>query len=239
MTELINLNNEQKYTSLYLVEQINIYRKEEGGNDLHHSDFLKKIRLEFEEEVNEGKISSVDYKDKKGEMRKSYELTFEQSLQILMSESKTVRKRVIEVLKKQQETIKNLTPVFKVPQTFKEALLLAVEQQEIIEKQEQLLLEQKPKVEFYDQVADTTRSFDMREVSAMLQLPYGRNKLFAELRNREILMDDNMPYRTYIDKGYFVVVETKWLNTKTETYMAEKQTRVTQKGLEYLQKKLK
>ncbi len=137
MTDLINLNNEQKFTSLYLVEQINIYRKEEGSNDLFHSDFLKKIEREFNEEIGEGKISPTSYTDKSNRQSKCYELTFEQSLQILMSESKTVRKRVVEVLKKQQETIKNLTPVFKIPQTFKEALLLAVEQQEIIEKQEE------------------------------------------------------------------------------------------------------
>ncbi len=244
MTELINLNNEQKFTSLYLVELINIYREEEsktGGiyKELLHKNLLVKIESEFEEEISELKIQPTSYIDKSNRQSKCYELTFEQSLQILMSESKIVRKGVIEVLKKQQETIKNLTPVFKIPQTLKEALLFAAEQQDVIEKQEQLLLEQKPKVEFYDQVADTTRSFDMREVSAMLKLPYGRNKLFAELRTLGILMNDNLPYRNHIDNGNFIVVETNWLNPKTQNYIAEKQTRVTQKGLNYLQKKLK
>ncbi len=52
-------------TSLELVEQINIFRKEEGKSDLKHYDFLKIIRDEFEEEINGGEISSVEYKDKK------------------------------------------------------------------------------------------------------------------------------------------------------------------------------
>jgi len=49
-----------------------------------------------------------------------------------MSESKTVRKQVVQVLKSQHEQINKI----QVPTTFKEALLLAVEQQEKIEQLE-------------------------------------------------------------------------------------------------------
>jgi anti-repressor protein len=112
------------------------------------------------------------------------------------------------------------------------------EQKAKLEAQQALLIEQKPKVDFYNQVADATGSFDMREVSALLKLPYGRNKLFAKLRDNKILQDDNLPYRQYIDKEYFVVVETKWRNPKTEEVNITKQTRLTQKGLEFLQSKL-
>ena len=104
--ELSNFNSEKKFSSLYLVEQINIFRKQEEGRAiLRHSDFLAKIENEFSDEITERKISPVDYLDKKRESRKMYELNFEQSVQILMSESKAVRKRVVEVLKKQQAEI--------------------------------------------------------------------------------------------------------------------------------------
>lgn len=106
--ELIQFNSEQKFSSLFLVEQINIFRKEDNKSELAHFTLLAKIENEFEEEINDKKFLVVEYKDKKGEMRKSYELNFEQSLQILMSESKTVRKRVIDVLKEQQAQIKKL-----------------------------------------------------------------------------------------------------------------------------------
>lgn len=99
MNELMNFGSEKKYSSVFLTEQINIFRLQEGGKELAHSDLLKKIRNEFEQELNEGKISPVEYKDAKGEMRKCYELDYEQSLQILMSESKSVRVRVIAILK--------------------------------------------------------------------------------------------------------------------------------------------
>lgn len=137
MNELLGGDQTQKFTSLYLVEQINVFRKEESNkSELRHGDFLKKIEKEFEDEINERNISSVEYEDKKGELRKMYELNFEQSLQILMSESKFVRKAVIEVLKRQQQEINALKP--KLPVTYKEALLELVR---IEEEKEQLLLE--------------------------------------------------------------------------------------------------
>ena len=100
--ELTNFNSQQKFSSLFLVEQINIFRKEESKNELLHKNLLVKIEDEFDEEINGLKIQPVEYKDKKGEMRKSYELTFVQASQILMSESKSVRKRVAKVLEQRQ-----------------------------------------------------------------------------------------------------------------------------------------
>ena len=132
MNELMNMNSEQKNSSVYLVEQINLFRKEEGKSDLRHSDFITKIELEFEEEIGERNISLTSYLDKSNRQSKCYDLNFEQSLQLLMSESKTVRKQVVQVLKSQHEQINKI----QVPTTFKEALLLAVEQQEKIEQLE-------------------------------------------------------------------------------------------------------
>ena len=69
-----------KFSSLYLTQQINVFRKlEKDKSELRHSDLLKKIEKEFEEEINERKISLVNYKDKKGEVRKAYELNYKQS----------------------------------------------------------------------------------------------------------------------------------------------------------------
>lgn len=142
MNELLGGDQTQKFTSIYLVEQINLFRKEESSkSELRHSDFLKKIEKEFEEEIAERKISFclITKELEVGSTRlKVYELNFEQSLQILMSESKFVRKAVIEVLKKQQEQIEALKP--KTPITYKEALLELIR---IEEEKEQLLLENK------------------------------------------------------------------------------------------------
>lgn len=119
------------------------------------------------------------------------------------------------------------------------AMEAELENQELRKAKEisdKLLLEQKPKVEFYDEVANTTSSFDFQETSAMLKLGYGRNILFKKLRDCKILMNDNLPYIQYINSEYFIVVESKWMNPKTQATTAVNQTRCTQKGLEWLSK---
>ena len=84
--ELTNFNSERKFSSLFLVEQINLFRKEENvSTDLRHSDFLRKIEKEFEDEIVERKISLSSYLAGNGKQEKCYDLTFEQSLQILMN----------------------------------------------------------------------------------------------------------------------------------------------------------
>lgn len=130
--ELTNFNSEQIYSSLFLVEQINVFRKEEGNETvLLHKSLLSKIEKEFDEEIAGQNILPSSYLDKSNRQSKCYDLNFEQSLQILMSESKTVRKRVIDVLKECQEK-----PVQKLPTTYIEALEKLIE----TEKEKQLLL---------------------------------------------------------------------------------------------------
>ena len=88
--------NKQTITSLELLEQINFFREKEGKRtELQHKDLLKVIRDEFDEEINEGKISPVTYMDKKGELRPMYILSLSQGKQVLTRESKFVRKAVI------------------------------------------------------------------------------------------------------------------------------------------------
>jgi hypothetical protein len=133
--ELQKLDSEKKYTSLYLVEQINLFRSQESERSvLLHKNLLVKIETEFFDEIAELKFQPSSYKDSSGKECKCYELNYEQSLQILMSESKVVRKGVIEVLKAQQKEIDKLKEN-STPKTFAQALRLAAEQQELIEQQ--------------------------------------------------------------------------------------------------------
>lgn len=106
------LENKNMITSLEILEQINIFRKQEGNRaELQHRDLLKIIRDEFEEEINEGKISPVTYKDKKGEERPMFRLTIPQAKQILLRESKFVRKAVIHYLEELEDRLKLSEPV--------------------------------------------------------------------------------------------------------------------------------
>lgn len=239
---IMELLAQKKMTSLELVEQINIFRKEDGKSELGHNDLLKVIRDEFEEEISLGIISQSDYRNERGQTYPKFDLTTSQAKQVLVRESKLVRKSVIAYIEKLESKLIEVSKKeslliqlfsnnpLEVSLAHKE--LLALETAPLIEKIEQ----QAPKVEFYDQVADTTTSFDMQEVAGMLKLSYGRNILFRKLRNAKVLMNDNLPYRNLLDDGKFIVVETKWMNPKTEQTTATTQTRITQKGLDWLQK---
>ena len=90
------VERKQTITSLELLEQINFFRKQEDNKtELGHNDLLKIVRNEFEEEIAEGKISHGSYKDKQNQLRPMFILTLSQSKQVLMRESKFVRKAVI------------------------------------------------------------------------------------------------------------------------------------------------
>lgn len=232
-------------SSLELVEQINIFRKEDGSkNDLEHYNLLAIIREEFEEEIADLKIQVSEYKDKSGKSNTMFNLSLNEAKQVLVRESKIVRKAVIAYIEKleQELTSQKLTnkETLLIQLFSSDAIVVASAHKELVALEKaplvQIIEEQKPKVEFYDQVAETTTSFDMKEVSAMLKLSYGRNTLFRKLREANVLMEDNLPYRSHINNGYFIVVETKWMNHKTDQVTATFQTRITQRGLDWLQR---
>lgn len=117
------LRLKNQITSLELLEQVNLFRKEEykeklkNGTltkaeakrgkfvELEHKDLLKIIRDEFSEEINEQKISLVEYKDKKGEKRPMFILTLNQAKQVLLRESKYVRRAIIHYIEVLEQAI--------------------------------------------------------------------------------------------------------------------------------------
>lgn len=127
---------------------------------------------------------------------------------------------------------------FNVPTTFAEALRLAADQQEKIEAQAKQLEEQKPKVEFFDTVADSKTAISMNDVAKVLGIKgMGRNNLFEFLRNEKILMSNNVPFQIYVDRGYFRVIEQKYMKNG-EPCMNIK-TLVYQKGVDFISKTIK
>jgi anti-repressor protein len=129
--------------------------------------------------------------------------------------------------------IHNVTQI--VPKSYKEALLALVESIEEKEKLEAEKLILLPKAEVYDTFIDGSNVQKMNDVAK--SLGYGRNKLFDFLREQKVLMKDNLPYQSYINRGYFQVKETpirkgSFITNKSQTY-------ATAKGVEYIDKLLK
>ncbi|MDY7026703.1 MAG: phage antirepressor KilAC domain-containing protein [Spirochaetota bacterium] len=94
-----------------------------------------------------------------------------------------------------------------------------------------------PKAEFYDTVAS---SDDWMEMSAAVKTlgfrGYGRNKTFQLLRDRQILRYNNEPYQSYVERGYFKVIEQHFNNPQTDEVMINRKTVVSQKGLDFIRK---
>ncbi len=125
-----------------------------------------------------------------------------------------------------------------VPRTFAEALRLAADQAEQIEVQQKQLVAARPKVEFFDAVASSKDAIEMGRVAKVLGIRgLGRNKLFALLREKGVLMSGNIPYQEYVDRGYFRVLEQKYVTPDGETRISIKAL-VYQRGLDYIRRLL-
>ena len=240
-------------TSLELLEQINIFRKEEGNRaTLQHYDLLKVIRDEFEEEIGLGEISLSSYKNSQNKEQPMFVLTLNQAKQVLMRESKYVRKAVILYIEKLEKRIIELENKL----STKDVLMLNIVNSQskleiatniakfnieyvqplennLKEEKDKVILKdlelknQKHKVELYDTIADKDKTFTMSEVSKLINyIGVGRNKLFEILRINEILRANNEPYQSYVDRGWFKIIVTEKGNQVVP------QTVVYQKGIE-------
>lgn len=103
-----------------------------------------------------------------------------------------------------------------------------------IENLERTIDEQKPKVDSYNTFMDGSNYKKMNDVAK--SLGYGRNKLFAFLREQKILMKDNLPYQKHIDSGHFKVKETPI--KRGEIVFNKPQTYVSAKGEDFINKLL-
>ena len=124
-----------------------------------------------------------------------------------------------------------------IPKTLPEALRLyamEIEKREIVETQ---LAIAAPKVEFFDAVADSKDAIEMGRVAKVLDCGIGRNRLFQFLRDEKVLMHNNVPYQTFVDRRYFRVIEQTYNKSDGSVHVSTK-TLVYQKGLQFILKSL-
>lgn len=109
---------------------------------------------------------------------------------------------------------KNQHPVkqFTIPSNLPEALRLAAdlaEQKAVLEAKVQA---DAPKVQFHDQVTEAINCQTVEEVAKVLGT--GKIRMFRWLRQEGFLMSDNNPYQSYLDRGYFKVIEAQYNDKK-------------------------
>ena len=175
----MELIKQQKITSLELTKQINVFRKEEYDykiennlslgkvelkngcyTELRHDTLLNIIRDEFEKEIADQKILGSTYKDESGKENPYFELTLDQAKQILMRESKFVRKAMIDYINKLEEIVSK--QLYSVPTISKEEL--EIKNKELETRQKELELEEKKfklrEIEFLENKIEKYKQYD-------------------------------------------------------------------------------
>ena len=234
--------NKSTITSLELLNQINIFRKEEGTKVTNHKDLLIIIETEFTDinrkRVEGGvcpktvasitqqlkeeciEISSYIHPQNKQEYP-LYILGTAQAKQCLLKESKVVRKAVIKYIDELEKQLMTQTP--KLPTTYLEAL------EQLVER-EKLLVEQAPKVDYYNKVLDSESSFTTTQIAKEIEMSAIQlNVLLSNLGVQFKQSGQWMLTAKYQDKGY----------TKTRTHTlpdgnTRHSTTWTEKGRQFI-----
>ena len=199
------------------------------ANSEHSATFKSTYRLSAQ--LSWGLAPLTENSGKSGRPNRYYNLDKNQSLTLVAQLNPAFLAAIVD---RWQELEQANYP--KIPQTYAAALLEAGRLAGIVEEQSELLAIAAPKAEFYDQVTDSTDAVDMASASKALNIKgYGRNKLFAFLRDAGVFMANNDPYQSQIDAGRFRVIETKYSEPNGDTHIRFK-TVVYQKGLDYIRK---
>lgn len=96
---ITDINNKTQWTSVELVDVINHFRTLDGKKtQLRHDTLLNILRDEFSEEISLQNILERTYTNSRGQTYPMYKLSNSQAKQILVRESKAVRRAVIKLL---------------------------------------------------------------------------------------------------------------------------------------------
>lgn len=167
----------------------------------------------------------VEVKNHLGQVVTEYQLIKRDTYVVVAQLSPEFTARLVD---RWQELENQQTP--QIPQTLSEALRLAADQAEKIERQNLLLEQQRPKVEFVQRYVEVGTTKSLRETAKILRVP--------ERAMIDCLVDDGLlfrqsgnllPYQKYHAKGLFDVK-----TGTTEHGHNYTQTRVTSKGIEYI-----
>lgn len=181
---------------------------EKDGSDLSH---------EFREDVDARGYAACIH------------MTREMTELLLTGYSVPLRLKVIRRLNELERVVTSHVPA--IPQTLSEALRLAADQAEQIEKQQKALAIAAPKAAFVDQYVEATGSMSFRQAAKLLKA--------NERRFRQLLLDKGVmyylggtlaPYQHHIDAGRFEVKT----GTSERNQHAFTQARFTPKGLQWV-----
>ncbi|SJN24315.1 phage antirepressor KilAC domain-containing protein [Vibrio casei] len=216
----LSINSEMTVKTFDFWNVINEFREIEGLDRIRHNDFLVRVRDEVDDL---GAYEIFVHPQNKQEIKR-FNLNSDQMLLVGMRESKVVRKKVLEWIKKLAEP--------KVPQTYADALLLAANQAKELEEKNQALALAAPKAEFVDRYVESTGLMTFRQVAKQLEIKETAFRSFLVAIKAMYLMNGSwMAYSNHLDAGRFVQ------KTGEKNGHAFVTTKFTPKGVEWVAKK--
>ena len=154
----------------------------------NHSDVKKDIRRILEEcEIDMRKFSHVS-KNHQNQSVEVYNLPERECMLVVAGYSAKYRLAIIDEWRMLRDELE-INPI--VPKTFREALLLAAEQQEVIEKQALQIEVMEPKIIAFENVVDSANTYTLDSVSDILNI--GRTTLcrMLEKKNWKTIKETN------------------------------------------------
>jgi anti-repressor protein len=199
---------------------------------IEHSDVSTMIRSVDDDEKVTNIVCTL------GGNQEAWFLTEDGLYEILMQSRKPIAKAFKKEVKKILRDIR-LYGSYSVPRTYVEALQLAVEQQRMIEQQNQLIGELKPRVDYLDRILKSKSLVTITQIAK----DYGMsgsamNRLLHELGIQFKQSDQWLLYQKYHDKGY-TFSETFTIEDVPGLSKVVMQTKWTQKGRVFLYNLLK
>lgn len=121
------------------------------------------------------------------------------------------------------------------PETYLEALEALISAEREKQQMQNRVQALTPKAEAYDVLLSGKNAQTMAQVAKAFGT--GRNRLFTMLRQRRILMSNNLPYQEYLERGYFSVRQVPTAQG-TRGVVNVTQTLVTAKGIDFMRRLL-
>lgn len=199
---------------------------------IDHSDVSMMIRTIDEDE----KLTQTLFVS--GQNREAWFLTEDGLYEVLMQSRKPIAKAFKKQVKKILRDLR-LYGQFKVPRTYAEALALAAEQQHLIETQNQMIGELKPKADYLDRVLKSKSLVTITQIAKDYGLSgLAMNRILHDLGIQYKQSEQWLLYCKYHDKGYTFseTIQIEDVNGMTKVRM---QTKWTQKGRIFLYELLK
>ncbi len=208
--------------------------------------FLAKDVAEWIEHSNHRMMLDLVDEDEKvvknaytpGGAQSQWFLTEDGLYEVLMQSRKPIAKSFKKQVKKILKDLR-LYGQYKIPRTYAEALALAAEQQNLIETQNQMIGELKPKADYLDRVLKSKSLVTITQIAKDYGLSgLAMNRVLHDLGIQYKQSEQWLLYSKYHDKGYTFseTIQIEDVNGMTKVRM---QTKWTQKGRIFLYELLK